>query len=141
MAITLTLAETGHLVFSSLHTNDAPQALDRIVDSFDSERQNQIRLQLASVLSAVIAQRLVPRVDGGLVAAYEVLIATSAVSNLVREGKTRQLRNAMQIGLSSGNSTIEMSLNQLVAAGTITLEHAVATAFVPHEVDPTLPRP
>lgn len=134
IAITLTLAETGHLVLSSLHTNDAAQALDRIVDVFPAERQAQIRLQLASVLSGVVAQRLVPRVAGGLVAAYEVLVATSAVSNLVREGKTRQIRNAMQMGIASGNQTLEMSLNALVAAGIITEEAALATAFVPHEI-------
>jgi twitching motility protein PilT len=138
IAITLTLAETGHLVLSSLHTNDAPQALDRIVDVFQADRQGQIRLQLASTLSAVVAQRLVPRIGVGMVAAFEVLIATSAVSNLVREGKTRQLRNAMQMDLAAGNSTIEMSLNSLVEQGLITKEAAVATAFVPHEVDPSL---
>jgi twitching motility protein PilT len=135
IAITLTLAETGHLVLSSLHTNDAAQALDRIVDVFPAERQGQIRLQLASVLSAVVAQRLVPRIGGGLVAAYEVLVATPAVSNLVREGKTRQIRNAMQMSLAAGNQTIESSLNALVASGTITVDNALATAFVPHEID------
>ena len=121
IAITLTLAETGHLVLSSLHTNDAPQALDRIVDVFTADRQGQIRLQLANTLAAVVAQRLVPRIGGGLMAVYEVLIATSPVRNLVREGKTNQLRNAMQMGLSSGHQTMEMSLNELVAAG---LHHA-----------------
>jgi twitching motility protein PilT len=136
IAITLTLAETGHLVLSSLHTNDAAQALDRIVDVFPAERQGQIRLQLSSVLAGVVAQRLVPRVGGGLVAAYEVLIATSAVSNLIREGKTKQIRNAMQMGLAAGNQTIEMSLSSLAAAGTITHEAAIATAFVPHEIEP-----
>ena len=136
IAITLTLAETGHLVLSSLHTNDAPQALDRIVDVFTAERQGQIRLQLASTLMAVVAQRLIPRVDGGLVACYEVLMATSAVSNLIREGKTNQLRNAMQMSLGSGSQTLEMSLNELVTAGLISQETASATAFVPHEVDP-----
>jgi twitching motility protein PilT len=135
IAITLTLAETGHLVFSSLHTNDAPQALDRIVDVFPAERQAQVRLQLSSVLSGVIAQRLVPRIGGGMVAAYETLIATSAVSNLVREGKTKQLRNAMQMGMAAGNQTLEMSLNSLVAHGIITLEDAVATAFVPQDIE------
>ena len=135
IAITLTLAETGHLVISSLHTNDAPQALDRIVDVFPADRQSQVRLQLASVLSAVVAQRLVPRVGGGMVAAYEALIATSAVSNLVREGKTRQLRNAMQMGMAAGNQTLEMSLNALVAQGLITLDHAIATALVPQDIE------
>jgi twitching motility protein PilT len=136
MAITLTLAETGHLVLSSLHTNDAPQALDRIVDSFSAEQQGQIRLQLASTLTAVVAQRLVPRIGGGLVAAYEVLLANTAVSNLIREGKTRQLRNAMQMDMASGNCTLEMSLNHLVATGAITHETALATAFMPHEIAP-----
>lgn len=135
IAITLTLAETGHLVFSSLHTNDAPQALDRIVDVFPADRQAQVRLQLSSVLSGVVAQRLVPRIGGGMVAAYESLIATSAVSNLVREGKTKQLRNAMQMGIAAGNQTLEMSLNALVAHGIITLEDAVATSFVPQDID------
>ncbi|HET9730579.1 MAG TPA: PilT/PilU family type 4a pilus ATPase [Acidimicrobiia bacterium] len=141
IAITLTLAETGHLVLSSLHTNDAPQTLDRIVDVFPGDRQAQIRTQLASTLSAVVAQRLVPRIGGGQVAAYEVLLATSAVSNLVREGKTRQLRNAMQMALGAGHKTIEMSLNELVGWGIITKETAVAHAFVPHEVDTSLPAP
>jgi twitching motility protein PilT len=134
IAITLTLAETGHLVLSSLHTNDAAQALDRIVDVFPSDRQSQIRLQLSSVLCGVVAQRLLPRSGGGLVAAFEVLSATSAVSNLVREGKTRQIRNAMQLGMAAGNQTLEMSLNALVASGTVTLEAALAAAVVPTDI-------
>ena len=134
IAITLTLAETGHLVLSSLHTNDAPQTLDRIVDVFPSDRQGQIRQQLASTLCGVVAQRLVPRIGGGLIAAYEVLLGTPPVQNLVREGKVNQLRNAMQIALTAGHKTLEMSLNELVAAGIITHETAVATAFVPHEI-------
>jgi twitching motility protein PilT len=135
ISITLTLAETGHLVLSSLHTNDAPQTLDRIVDVFPAERQGQIRQQLASTLSGVIAQRLVPRIGGGLIAAYEVLLGTQPVCNLVREGKVNQLRNAMQIALSSGHKTLEMSLNELVAAGIITHETAAEVAFVPHEIE------
>ncbi|MBV8949916.1 MAG: PilT/PilU family type 4a pilus ATPase [Actinobacteria bacterium] len=139
IAITMRLAETGHLVLSSLHTNDAAQALDRIVDVFPAERQSQIRLQLASVLSAVVAQRLIPSTAGELVAAYEVLVVTPAVSNLLREGKTRQIRNAMQLGVGSGNQTLEMSLNSLLHAGTITPDVALATAFVPHEI--AVPQP
>jgi twitching motility protein PilT len=136
IAITLTLAETGHLVFSSLHTNDAGQTLDRIVDSFPAERQAQIRLQLASVLRGVVAQRLLPHASGrGRVAAFEVLVATQAVSNLVREGKTRQLRNAMQIGQAEGNQTLEMDLNRLVASNIISYESALSHAFVPNEID------
>ena len=93
--IALTIAETGHLVFATLHTNDASTALDRIVDVFPSERQQQIRVQLAASLAGVVAQRLVPRVGGGLVAAFEVLIANHPVRNLVREGKTHQIRNVI----------------------------------------------
>jgi twitching motility protein PilT len=141
ISITLTLAETGHLVLSSLHTNDAPQTLDRIVDVFPTDSQGQIRQQLASTLSAVVAQRLVPRIGTGLIAAYEVLLGTQPVTNLIREGKANQLRNAMQIGLAAGHKTLEMSLNELVAAHIITLDTAVATAFVPHEVDTTLISP
>ncbi len=136
IGITLTLAETGHLVLSSLHTNDAPQTLDRIVDVFPADRQAQIRLQLASTLTAVVAQRLAPRIGGGLVSVYEVLVGTTAVQNLIREGKTNQLRNAMQIALRDGHKTLEMSLNELVANGVVSLETATEMAFVPHEVDP-----
>jgi twitching motility protein PilT len=135
ISITLTLAETGHLVLSSLHTNDAPQTLDRIVDVFPAERQGQIRQQLAGTLAGVVAQRLVPRVGGGLIAAYEVLLGTPPVCNLVREGKVNQLRNAMQIGLSAGHKTLEMSLNELVAAGIISHESAAEVAFVAHEIE------
>jgi twitching motility protein PilT len=135
IGLALTLAETGHLVISTLHTNDAAQALDRIVDVFPAERQEQIRIQLAGSLSAVVAQRLVPRAQGGgLVAAFEVLLATSAVRNLVREGKTRQLRNVMTTSQAEGMRTLEMSLNDLVAAGTVTHADAVEHAFVPKEV-------
>ena len=135
IAITLTLAETGHLVFSSLHTNDAAQTLDRIVDSFPAERQAQIRLQLASVLRGVVAQRLLPYKSGrGRVAAFEVLVATQAVSNLIREGKTRQLRNAMQMGMADGNQTLEIDLNRLIAADAVSYESALAHAFVPQEI-------
>jgi twitching motility protein PilT len=139
IAIALTLAETGHLVLSSLHTNDAAQAVDRIVDVFPTDRQAQIRLQLASVLSGVVAQRLVPRVGGGLVAAFEVLIATPGVSNLIREGKTRQIRNAMQLAMAVGNQTLEMSLNGLLRGGAITADTAHATAFVPEDIESPQP--
>ena len=134
IAIALTLAETGHLVLSTLHTNDASQALDRIVDVFPTDRQSQIRMQLANVLTAVIAQRLVPKVNGGLTAAFEVLVGTSAVKNLVLEGKTRQLRNTITMGQGDGMQTLEMSLADLVRSGTVTLADAKQIAMVPHEV-------
>ena len=132
--MTLTLAETGHLVFSTMHTNDAPQALDRLVDAFSADSQPQIRMQLAGSLSAIVAQRLVRTTTGSLCAAFEVLIATNAIRNLIREGKTRQIRNMMVTGRADGMCTLEMSLSWLVTAGTITHEEAVAVAFVPNEV-------
>jgi twitching motility protein PilT len=88
IAFALTVAETGHLVFATLHTNDTAQSLGRIVDVFPSEQQAQIRVQLANALSCVVYQRLMPAVGGGMVAAYEVLVATPAVRNLIKEGKT-----------------------------------------------------
>ena len=134
IAIALTLAETGHLVFSTLHTNDTAQAVDRIVDVFPGDRQDQIRIQLAGSLSAVIAQRLLRRTGGGQIAAYEVLMGTSAVHNLVREGKTRQIRNAIVTGGQDGMQTLESSLSNLVARGDITYEDALACAIIPAEV-------
>jgi twitching motility protein PilT len=130
----LTIAETGHLVFATLHTNDVAQALDRIVDVFPAEQQPQIRVQLANTLSGICYQRLLPRVDGGLVAAFEVMVANSAVRNLVREGKTNQLRNVLVTGQAEGMQTLEMSLNQLVADGIIEYDEAVATSLYPKEI-------
>ena len=102
IAITLTLAETGHLVFATLHTNDASQALDRIVDVFPAERRDQIQIQLAGSLQGIISQRLIPALSGGRVAAYEALVVNEAVRNLLREGKTRQMRNVISTGQSDG---------------------------------------
>jgi twitching motility protein PilT len=130
----LTIAETGHLVFATLHTNDVAQALDRIVDVFPAEQQPQIRVQLANTLSGICYQRLLPRVDGGLAAAYEVMVANSAVRNLVREGKTNQLRNVLVTGQSEGMQTLEMSLNQLVADGVVEYDEALATSLFPKEI-------
>lgn len=135
IAITLTLAETGHLVFSTLHTNDAAQALDRVVDVFPSERQSQIRLQLSGVLTAVVAQRLIPKIGGGLTSAFEVMMGTSAIRNLVREGKTRQIRNVITTSKGDGMQTLEAGLSQLVQAGVISYEDAVTRAVVPNEVE------
>ena len=135
IAITLTLAETGHLVLSSLHTNDAPQALDRIVDVFPAERQGQIRLQLASTLSAVVAQRLVPRIGGGLIAAYEVLIATSA-GDATSSARARPTSCATRCRWGSPPATRRSRCRSTSSStpGIITQETAVATAFVPHEI-------
>jgi twitching motility protein PilT len=135
----LTIAETGHLVFATLHTNDTAQALDRIVDVFPSDQQPQIRVQLAATLTGICYQRLIPRIGGGLVAAYEVLVATSAVRNLVREGKSNQLRNQLVTGASAGMQTLEVSLSDLVARGLIDYDEALRVSLYPKEVARPLP--
>jgi twitching motility protein PilT len=134
ISITLTLAETGHLVFATLHTNDASQALDRIVDVFPAERRDQIQIQLAGTLQGVISQRLLPAEGGGRVAAYEVLMANDAVRNLVREGKSRQLRNAMISGQQEGMQTIEMDLARLVSSGILSFDTAAEVSQYPKEI-------
>jgi twitching motility protein PilT len=133
--VALSIAETGHLVFATLHTNDTGQAIDRIVDVFPGERRDQIQVQLASTLQAVIYQRLLPRVNGGLVAAFEVMRANHAVRNLVREGKTRQLRNIVSTHQLEGMQTLEMSLSSLVADGSVDYETAVGFSIYPREVE------
>jgi twitching motility protein PilT len=132
--IALTIAETGHLVFATLHTNDTSQALDRIVDVFPGETQQQIRIQLANTLQGILYQRLIPRAGGGRVAAFEIMVATHPVRNLLREGKTRQLRNVVATGQKDGMPTFEMALTDLVRNGTITHEEAVSHSLYPNEV-------
>ncbi|CAB4592435.1 MAG: PilT/PilU family type 4a pilus ATPase [Actinobacteria bacterium] len=134
ISITLTLAETGHLVFATLHTNDASQALDRIVDVFPAEKRDQIQIQLAGSLQGVISQRLLPAEGGGRVAAYEVLMANDAVRNLLREGKARQLRNVMISGQQEGMQTIEMDLARLVGSGIISFDTAAEVSAYPKEI-------
>jgi twitching motility protein PilT len=132
--IALTMAETGHLVFATLHTNDAAQALDRIIDVFPEGRRDQIRVQLAASLDAVIAQRLVPRPGYGMVAAFEVLVATPAVRNLLRDGKTNQLRNVITTGQQDGMITLELSLARMIRAGVVSYEDALAVSMHPREL-------
>ena len=132
--IALTMAETGHLVFATLHTNDAPQAIDRIIDVFPAWRQEQTRVQLAASLGAILAQRLVPKIGGGMVAAFEVLIATNPVRNLIREGRSNQLLNVMTTNQKEGMRTLETSLAELIAAGTITYEDALNVSAHPKEL-------
>ncbi|XBB68254.1 type IV pilus twitching motility protein PilT [Nocardioides sp. WV_118_6] len=132
----LTVAETGHLVFATLHTNDTAQSLGRMIDVFPAEQQAQIRVQLAAALSCVVYQRLVPRVGGGMVAAYEVLVATPAVRNLIKEGKTHQLRNSVVTGARDGMVTLEQSLSHLVQSGVVTEEDAVARSLYPKDIEP-----
>jgi len=137
----LSIAETGHLVFATLHTNDAPQALDRISDMFPAERQNQIRVQLAACISGVVSQRLVPRIGGGMVAAFEILLANNAVRSLVREGKTHQIRNILSAGRNEGMCTLEHWMNHLVANGLVTYEDAAARSMHPREIKPPAHQP
>jgi twitching motility protein PilT len=135
ISLTLTLAETGHLVFATVHTNDAAQTVDRIIDSFPEGQQEQVRAQLSMTLAAVISQRLVPRTGGGRVAAFEVLIGTHAVQNMIRENKVRQLRNSIATGQKDGMVVLEASLNRLVATGLISTEDALANSVHPDEID------
>jgi twitching motility protein PilT len=131
----LTIAETGHLVFATLHTNDAGQAIDRIVDVFPGDKQAQIRVQLAGSLTGIISQRLLPRIGGGRVAAFEILTGTFAVRNLIREGKSSQLRNLITTGGAKfGMQTLEQSLSDLVAQDKVRYDDAVAVSLFPGDV-------
>ena len=135
MEAVLSAAETGHLVLSTLHTIDAAQTIDRIIDAFATDAQSQIRTQLASTLLAIISLRLVPLRGGdGRIAATEVLIGTDAVRAMIREAKTHQLRNAITTGRAFGMRTLETSLSDLVVRGTISLEAARLAASRPAEV-------
>ena len=138
MEISLSLAETGHLVFATLHTNDAAQALDRIIDVFPAERRDQIQIMLAGALQGVISQRLLPALGGGRVAGYEVMVANEAIRNLVREGKSRQMRHMIATGGAEGMQTIEMDLARLVAAGLISMDVAMESSAYPKEIQAQL---
>lgn len=131
----ITIAETGHLVFATLHTNSAAQTIDRIIDVFPEHQQAQIRQQLASAIQAVVSQRLVPMNGGGRVAATEIMMATSAVRNLIREGKSFQIDNVIQTSADAGMMLLETSLMQWVQRGSITMETARSYALRPEELD------
>jgi twitching motility protein PilT len=131
----ITAAETGHLVFATLHTQDAPQSVDRIIDVFPASQQSQVRVQLAVALQGIVTQQLLPTADGqGRCCAVEVLIPTPAVRNLIREGKTHQLYSVMQTGGAQGMQTMDASLAQLVRAGKITRQLAEARSSTPEEL-------
>ena len=134
IASALTIAETGHLVFATLHTNSAAQTVDRIVDVFPEEQQNQVKLQLSNVLEAVFSMRLLPALAGGRVVGYEVMLATQAVKTAIREGKTHQIDNIIQTSQEAGMSTLEMSLAQLVKNGVVSLEVAESYCLRPEEL-------
>ncbi len=131
MSTAVTAAETGHLIFSSLHTNNASQTIDRIIDSFPPNQQNQIRLQLSNALLGVFSQRLVPRVSGGRIPAYELLISNSAVKNLIRENRTHEIDIVIDTSLESGMMSLNRSLGELVRAGEITADTAYTYSLNP----------
>ncbi len=127
----VTAAETGHLVFSTLHTNNAAQTIERIVDSFPSDQQAQIRMQLAGSLTGIFSQRLIPRISGGLIPAYELLINNSAVANLIRERRTHEINTVIETGSQLGMIDLNRCLSELVRAGEITIENAYRYSLNP----------
>ncbi len=134
IAAALTVAETGHLVFATLHTNSAAQSIDRIVDVFPDEQQKQIRLQLSNTLEAVFSQRLIASAVKGRVVAYEVMLGTTAIKTAIREGKTHQIESVLETSQEAGMSTLERSLADLVKSGTITMEVAESWSMRPEEL-------
>jgi twitching motility protein PilT len=124
IASAITIAETGHLVFATLHTNGAAQSVDRMIDVFPPHQQPQIRAQLSNILMAIVSQRLIPTIGGGRIAAAEILVATPAVRNIVREGKTHQLEAVIQTGAEYGMQSMDKTLVGLIHSGTITYDEA-----------------
>ena len=131
--LALTVAETGHLVFSTLHTNSAAQSIDRIIDVFPEGSKAQVRMQLASVLSAIVSQRLIPTIDGQRTVATEILVANPALANTIREGKTFMIDNIIQTGVDQGMVSLEMSLARLVKSGKVEERLASSFALKPEE--------
>lgn len=138
MATAVTAAETGHLVFSTLHTNNAAQTIDRIIDTFPAGQQEQIRIQLSVSLAGVFSQRLIPRVSGGLVPAYELLINNNAVANLIREKRTHELNTVIETGSDEGMIDMNRSLADLVRRGEITVENAYLRSLNPQILEKLL---
>lgn len=134
IASALTVAETGHLVFATLHTNSAAQTIDRIVDVFPEEQQSQVRLQLSNVIEAVFSQRLISAVPSGRAVGYEVLLGSTAIKTSIREGKTHQIDSILQTSQEVGMNTLETSLANLVREGRITLETAQSWSLRPDEL-------
>jgi len=135
IAAAITIAETGHLVFATLHTNSAAQSIDRMIDVFPPHQQPQVRAQLANILMAVCAQRLMPAIGGGRIAAAEILVATPAVRNIIREGKTHQLEAVIQTGAEFGMQSMDKTLVNLIHNGTVTYDEARMIAVDVDELD------
>jgi len=135
IASAITIAETGHLVFATLHTNSASQSIDRMIDVFPPHQQPQIRAQLSNILMAICSQRLIPTIGGGRVAAAEVLIATPAVRNIIREGKSHQLEAVIQTGSEFGMQSMDKTLVSLIHGGTVSYDEARNYAVDQDELD------
>lgn len=135
IAAAITIAETGHLVFATLHTNSAAQSIDRMIDVFPPHQQPQIRAQLANILMAICSQRLIPTIGGGRIAAAEILVATPAVRNIIREGKSHQLEAVIQTGAEFGMQSMDKTLVTLIHNGTITYDEARNYAVDLDEID------
>jgi twitching motility protein PilT len=131
----VTAAETGHLIFSTLHTNNAAQTINRIIDSFPPAQQDQIRVQLAGSLTGIFSQRLVPRISGGLVPAYELLINNAAVANLIREKRIHEINTVIETSSKDGMVDMNRSLAELVRAGEITVESAYLNSLNPKNLE------
>ena len=134
----VTAAETGHLILSTLHTNSASQTIDRIIDSFPANQQRQIRVQLAGSLLGVFSQRLVPRMSGGLIPAYELLLNNNAVANLIREGRTAEIDVVIETNSDEGMIDLNHSLAELVRRNEVTVENAYRYAYDPKSLDKLL---
>jgi len=135
IAAALTVAETGHLVFATLHTNSAAQTVDRIVDVFPEHQQDQIRIQLAATLEAVFSQRLLPAIGGGRVLTHEIMLGTPAIRTAIREGKTHMIDNIIQTSGEIGMATLETSLASLVRSGRVSMDDAMAYSIRPEELE------
>jgi len=131
----VTAAETGHLVFSTLHTNNAAQTIDRIIDPFPAGQQDQIRTQLAASLAGIFSQRLIPRVSGGLIPAYELLINNNAIANLIRERRTHEINTVIETSSEEGMIAMNRSLADLVRRGEITVENAFSRSLNPKTLE------
>ncbi|HEX9608744.1 MAG TPA: PilT/PilU family type 4a pilus ATPase [Candidatus Paceibacterota bacterium] len=131
MAAAVTAAETGHLVLSTLHTNNAAQTIDRIIDSFPAAQQDQIRIQLAGSLAGIFSQRLVPRISGGLIPSYELLINNTAVANLIRERRSHEINTVIETSSSEGMIDMNRSLADLVRRGEVSIEQAISRSLNP----------
>lgn len=134
----VTAGETGHLVFSTLHTNSASQTVNRIIDTFPSEQQKQVRSQLASSLTGIFSQRLLPRISGGVIPAYELLINNKAIANLIREGRTHEINNVLQTSSEAGMITLNQSLAELVRSNEVEVDDAMRFSRDPRQLDQLL---